>query len=251
MPDYGERFSSAYLMGTRGVVPKDYRSSLYQWLPANVTFRDDGTTQFTSYINNLHPEQYPAIYETIEHAIDTALPAWDQCLRKNINYRHEIVAGRSDSRFELISSAWCVSLFFKLLKKVYLCFADDRLYSDEEDEGLWTKSMMYGIRDESYDEDEDTGYVRTEHFHQYRYRRYANHTSVGLRLNPSEWLQGREAILPEPREFAEIDYTPKRRLCKSFKKHGLQIIVKMASIELTPEKPHFPAGSWHVSCLCL
>lgn len=28
---------------------------------------------------------------------------------------------------------------------------------------------------------------------------------------------------------------------------GLQVIVKLTSIELTPEKPEFPAGSWHVS----
>ncbi|KAL7896284.1 hypothetical protein HDV64DRAFT_270587 [Trichoderma sp. TUCIM 5745] len=222
MPDYGERFLNSYWNGVRGVVPKEYRSSLYQWLPANVAFRDDGTTEFTSYINNLHPEKYPAIYEAIEHAIDTALPAWDQCLRKNITYKHDIVAGRANSRFELITSA------------------------SDEDEHLWTKTVTFGVRDDD-DEPDETGYVRTESWsraHRHGWRK--NHTSVGPRLWPDEWVQGREAILPEPREFAEIDYTPKRRLRKMFKKHGLQVIVKMASIELTPEKPHFPSGSWHV-----
>lgn len=111
MSDYGQRFLNAYFMKERNIVPKEYRSSLYQWLPANVAFRDDGTTELTSYINNLHPEKYPAIYEAIEHAIDTALPAWEQCLRKNITYKHDIVAGRSESRFEQIPGERCVFPF--------------------------------------------------------------------------------------------------------------------------------------------
>jgi hypothetical protein len=44
-----------------------------------------------------------------------------------------------------------------------------------------------------------------------------------------------------------VDYAPKQSLREKFKEKGLQVIVKMASIELTPEKPEFPAGSWHVS----
>ncbi|KAM0520740.1 hypothetical protein ACHAPE_003138 [Trichoderma viride] len=221
MPDHGERFLNYYWRGIKNAVPKEYRSSLYQWLPANVAFRDDGTTEFTSYINNLHPEKYPGIYEAIEHAIDTALPAWDQCLRKNITYGHDIVAGRTNSRFELITEA-----------------------SDEE-ERLWTKTATFGVQDED-DGIDDNGYICVRPFNLYRRRWRDVHASVGPFRIPGEWLQGREAILPEPREFAEIDYTPKRRLGKMFKKHGLQVIVKMASIELTPEKPHFPSGSWHV-----
>lgn len=30
---------------------------------------------------------------------------------------------------------------------------------------------------------------------------------------------------------------------------GVQIIIKMASIQLTPEKPEFPAGGWHTEDL--
>lgn len=264
MPDYGERFLSAYFMKEHGVVPKEYHSSLYQWLPANVVFREDGTTQFTSYINNLHPEKYAAIYETIEHAIDTALPAWEQCLRENVTYGQDIVAGRSKSRFELITRARCVSLLFELQKKA--CRTDGDLISDEQEE-LWTKSMTFGIRDEEEeeeeeeDEDEDeegeeegeeeeTGYVRVHPFESRRMAFRSIHTSVGPRLIPGQWHKTREAILPEPKKFEEIDYPPKKRLREMFKERGLQVIVKMASIELTPEKPNFPTGSWHVSCLC-
>ena len=39
---------------------------------------------------------------------------------------------------------------------------------------------------------------------------------------------------------------PARTLRAKFKDSGLQVIVKLASIELTPEKPLFAGGEWHV-----
>lgn len=85
------------------------------------------------------------------------------------------------------------------------------------------------------------------HLQRRRYRP-APKPSVGESLMYGEWVQGREALLPEPRDFESIDYAPKHGLHGMFWEHGLQVIVKMASIELTPEKPEFSTGSWHVSC---
>lgn len=90
---------------TSGWIPSELWSTNYQWLPANVAFCDDGTTQFTSYINNLHPQKFPAIYKTIERLIDKAIPAWDQCLRENTDGRDNMVPGRSTSRFYQILEA--------------------------------------------------------------------------------------------------------------------------------------------------
>ena len=63
-----------------------------------------------------------------------------------------------------------------------------------------------------------------------------------------KWQLLRKARIPEA-EFKDVDYMPKNgtRLFDKFSKSGLQVIVKMVSIELTPEKPDFPAGGWHVS----
>jgi hypothetical protein len=62
-----------------------------------------------------------------------------------------------------------------------------------------------------------------------------------------KWEILRHPVLPEP-QFEAIDYAPVpgKRLIDKFRDSGLQIIVKMASIELTPEKPSFPVGNWHV-----
>lgn len=62
-----------------------------------------------------------------------------------------------------------------------------------------------------------------------------------------KWDALRKPVQPQPHAFKEVDYTPLNRIAEKFRKMGLQVIVKMASIELTPEKPEFPAGGWHVS----
>lgn len=54
--------------------------------------------------------------------------------------------------------------------------------------------------------------------------------------------------MPEPRNFES--YKPLVDTCVSlreqFGEHGLQVMVKLANIELTPEKPRYDGGSWHV-----
>lgn len=63
------------------------------------------------------------------------------------------------------------------------------------------------------------------------------------------WHEAREPIQmpPPPFEESKVSYDlGNKTLREQFNKAGLQIIVKMASIELTPEKPELPAGGWHV-----
>ena len=68
--------------------------------------------------------------------------------------------------------------------------------------------------------------------------------------NERKWELFRKPVIPEP-DFEDIDYTPdpEKLLSKKFAESGLQVIVKIASIELTPDKPEFPVGGWHVSQL--
>jgi len=64
------------------------------------------------------------------------------------------------------------------------------------------------------------------------------------------WRRTREPIQIQPPAFEDIkvdyDVHPDATLRHKFKNSGLQIIVKLASIELSPEKPEFPPGGWHV-----
>ena len=53
-------------------------------------------------------------------------------------------------------------------------------------------------------------------------------------------------MLPEPGVFRPLEEPPLFDLRKDFSANGLQIIVKLANIELTPEKPEYEGGTWHV-----
>lgn len=63
----------------------------------------------------------------------------------------------------------------------------------------------------------------------------------------AKWSKIRDAIIPEPDSAEDVSYATKESLREKFKSSGLQVIIKMATIELTPEKPEFSSGSWHVS----
>ncbi len=77
--------------------------------------------------------------------------------------------------------------------------------------------------------------------------RLSEEEKIARKIQRIKWREVRDPILPEPMDFKPITYKVTEALGKNFKDTGLQVIVKMASIELTPEKPVFPAGGWHVS----
>ncbi|KAF8960406.1 hypothetical protein BDZ97DRAFT_2077483 [Flammula alnicola] len=62
------------------------------------------------------------------------------------------------------------------------------------------------------------------------------------------WIEDtRQVVRPEPEmPFAPLRSPPDFSLRDEYRKRGLQVIVKLANIELTPEKPDYNGGSWHV-----
>ncbi|XHF98624.1 hypothetical protein AWENTII_002171 [Aspergillus wentii] len=63
-----------------------------------------------------------------------------------------------------------------------------------------------------------------------------------------DWEHSRPVRPPGIGAFRPLigDDKEKVDLQTAFKDTGLQVIVKLANIELTPEKPHYAGGSWHV-----
>ena len=63
-----------------------------------------------------------------------------------------------------------------------------------------------------------------------------------------EWINKiKKPILPDvERPFEPLGEPEKLSLREQFGKHGLQVIVKLANIELTPENPKYHGGVWHV-----
>lgn len=210
-------------------IPSSCWSTKFQWLPSNVSFQDDGSVKLTSYINNLHPTKHSEIYAVVEKLIETVLPAWDQCLLEKKRYGIH-GPGRKGSRFTDYSGA------------------------DDECMENWVPSDPADLADVEIDLNQEVAYDWEE--------------EEELR----KWKILRTPVLRDPDPYKEVAYasftsaadapTPRSkreepaaqdtmgRLRRDFKDSGLQIIVKMASIELTPDKPAFPAGGWHVSGSC-
>lgn len=61
-----------------------------------------------------------------------------------------------------------------------------------------------------------------------------------------EWQLRQPIKLPEPRSFAPHTFKSQVNLRQEYAERGLQVIVKLANIELTPEKPEYEGGSWHI-----
>ena len=63
----------------------------------------------------------------------------------------------------------------------------------------------------------------------------------------------RPILQPEPRDFESSEFLSEKQAFEEFEQVDLrgehtklQIIVKLASIHLTPEKPAYDGGSWHL-----
>ncbi|KAF2019444.1 hypothetical protein BU24DRAFT_419067 [Aaosphaeria arxii CBS 175.79] len=214
----GENDRFRYGVGS-GTVPPDFWSDTYQWLPSNVAFQDDSSVKFTSYINGLHPNRHPDIYRTIEDLIKTALPMWDQCLGLAKNYNEKVGAGRVKSRFPYPTNPTDSN------QDNWYWTAPPRLDDPKNNKGIpIEQSQDTGVEIANPDENFDFA----DYIEDYR--------------KPIQ-----KPKIPEP-VFEDLDYAPlaENLLSQKFKDTGLQVIVKMASIELTPEKPEFPAGGWHI-----
>ncbi|QGI87682.1 hypothetical protein CEK25_002638 [Fusarium fujikuroi] len=206
-----------------GKIGSEYWADKYQWLPANVRFREDGSAEFTSYVNNLYTTKFPEIYRTIERLVDKAIPAWDHCLREVSRFNDGTFAGRNNDGND---DLWTPKLN-----------GDEFLHKDVE----LTHQELRDLEEGCYHESEDS-----VEFDEDKDQRRMNEGLPPLTPNVDDetmaevkWLKYRDAILSDPKPFEEVDYAPKQILREKFKKEGLQIIVKMASIELTPEKPEF------------
>ncbi|GIC85913.1 uncharacterized protein Aud_001755 [Aspergillus udagawae] len=61
-----------------------------------------------------------------------------------------------------------------------------------------------------------------------------------------EWQRGQPIKQPEPGSFVPHTLKNQVNLRQEYAERGLQVIVKLAYIELTPEKPEYEGGSWHI-----
>ncbi|PHH66824.1 hypothetical protein CDD81_5956 [Ophiocordyceps australis] len=214
-PDPSELMTSVYWQGT--LIPS--LSLKFQWLPCNVSIDAQGHAKIESYINNIHPVRHGHLYPIIQRFIDKSLPAWD------LLYRWPGEFG--------MQRLWTNSARPK-------CTTPDICYEIAECRP-WARPLNPGEPRRDEEEPAEEGYEESERG----------------RLDKAWFLETHPLDLADA--ALESDGRRNRRNCLfRVEPHDvqtcgffrgasrIQVIVKLANIHLTPEKPRYEGGSWHI-----
>ena len=181
------------------------------------SFRKTHDRRITSYINNLHPSENKDLYKIIENIIDKAIPLWNAALTPLI--------------------ARCpLRITYEISER------DPDSHPIPEDQ-MPRQGLIDGESD--FEEDDDDFIDREAKFVAdwgYAYQKVLQPEPGEFTTSASSWYLKHyyeEGILDRKAD-GNVD------LRRDFGNRGLQIIVKLANIQLTPEKPHYDGGSWHV-----
>ena len=190
----------------------DAWSTRFQWLPSEFDVPPDSEDVVTrSYINNIHPKKHPDFYSLIPQFISKAIPLWNRVLSG-------VKFGEIPPRIQ----DWSNGNGYGYEKGL------DPYDEPEQEEG----------------EEDDAYYDRIDAWKEARVVVEPEPTDF---KTPTERLRSRTTPWdhkPDPDMRDSPDITPTVDLRTDYGR--LQIIVKLANIHLTPEKPEYPGGSWHV-----
>ncbi|GJC80754.1 hypothetical protein ColLi_03592 [Colletotrichum liriopes] len=187
---------------------QDLWSYKFQWLPCDVDI-EEGKPNIRSYINNLHPHRHAGLYTTVEKVVEQTLPLWDVVYRWHEDFEIlRIPCGEAGRDCQAGCTGYCSQ-------------ASRPLEPDEEERN----------------EDE--------------YWLEADEPSPSLTWQRDEiWFNRTHPVKqPDIPEYSPMLLQPKDINHKSGffnDADRIQVIVKLANIHLTPEKPTYDGGSWHI-----
>uniref|UniRef100_A0A6B2L1E3 DUF4246 domain-containing protein n=1 Tax=Arcella intermedia TaxID=1963864 RepID=A0A6B2L1E3_9EUKA len=199
-----------------------FESADLQWLPTDFLVSPSpedpkkvGKVTIQSYINNLLPIKQASLYKAIAGIFGYMVPMFEKTLMSLINP----LPGRVD-----MSSDWYPPKPERNKEE------GEEVNRKEEKEGEEGKG-----KEEKEEEEEEKGKEEEEEEEKEDWRKAMD--------SEEEWMEKREPIQPLPKPYVPYPLPQKR---VSLVGKTLQVIVKLANIHLTPEKPRYPGGSWHV-----
>ena len=172
-----------------------------------------------SYINNLHPEYHRELYDVIARIVSKALPLWNRVLS---------------------SALW----YYQVPERV-----SDWSNSDAGYPKGWEEDRP----EQGEEEDDDDFEQRSETFKE---EREVIHPEPGEFKSPADRLKAHYSHAVKLNDVDPFVDLRRRVLSQQTNQDGLttphpvqknlQVIVKLANIHLTPEKPEYKGGTWHV-----
>lgn len=184
-------------------------SQKFQWLPSDFCVSETGEVVLNSpYINNIDPVHNKKLYDVLPKIIGLAIPLFERVLS---DLRRPLLPWRIKTR-PLRSS-----LFDQSVDCAPCLWGDEGEWPEPTDDD-----------DDSEDEEEPLARSR-ELFDQDR----------------NAWYAIQDKRLPEVKGSYDGDLEAVEKTV-SLNGSTIQCIVKLANIVLTPEKPEYTGGKWHV-----
>ncbi|NJR41570.1 MAG: DUF4246 domain-containing protein [Akkermansiaceae bacterium] len=202
---------------------EQFQSKKFQWLPADVVVATDGTAKFLSYMNNVHPEWHAALYPATASLIERAIPLFERVLAA--------VAAPVRRAIQPPDFAWQLDLNEWIEQKTAENpdFDQDEAYDLYEEEKEFVEPQV-----------PDTFEPPVPRTVSLRGRILQVCSRILLQQPPSgACLSFALSHVERCRRRLSAARTP-------LLLHLLQVIVKYASIVLTPEVPEYQGGVWHV-----
>ena len=188
-------------------------SETYQWLPSEVQVDENGKCAFLSYINNLHPRKHNELYHVLEKILERFLPLFNNVLT------------------DLATVPSHISTFLYTKPKSEVFRAKERRHNPNMSHlrRFWMRptigSTVCVAVSEGGDVDDDD--QENEDWHHEEFE------AIKI-LSPA--FQIIPPFIPPSPSAQVVDLKGSR----------LQVIVKLANIILTPEKPEYNCGAWHI-----
>ena len=248
----------------------------YQWLPCDISLKStNGGASICSYINNLNPVEFAPLYKAIEQTIAPAIELWNNCLFKGLKApapirirtygwgKFQFPDWRADDIYDIMSDYWENKNPSEDGSYVEFLHQVDTFLDLEDDERSITKipdklKVEIASRDpkSGFQKDSCLSLCRLVYLKRERLR---NHPEPGTAFSYADWCVGINGATIVP--SVDTDYNPsidkyERRPCSTpdqddgiytvslrdtFGNRGLQLIVRLQSLELTPSSPIFKA----------
>ncbi|SMR49949.1 unnamed protein product [Zymoseptoria tritici ST99CH_3D1] len=253
----------------------------YQWLPCEVDIKQEffsngkPKVRISSYINNLHPRHHASLYDSTEKCVEASIRSWNEIL----TYRYR---GRTPERIRTFGVQWSppppdsedLDDFESMLGQgqgdLYTETKQrlDRLLQRPDnsrapsESRLWTSYPPFGpdllVRRDRYCYALNPTEALVAKHH--RTKRWL-HPEPGTAFSYEDWRKGKNngCVVPghagylhakkvddpfkEDHEFYTIDIEER------FADNGLQVVVEIGSVDLTPDDPHRSRSEWQLSGL--
>ena len=231
-------------------------SEHFQWLPCEVDFTGEPTStgngvKITSYINNVHPFFHKSLYQTIEKLVSLSIAPWNDVLV----WRGR---GRTPPRIKTFGAVWWPSLpewardlesiekepestRYQEARKLVQEYISQPGLPKPEHQGRVNLFPHVGT-----DWETRFGITKTVELNHKQLRHWL-HPEPGLSYIYEDWKRAKvkQALVPalrigvankESYEFKQHD-SYDIFLQEMFRDDGLQVVIEMRSIELTPDQP--------------